>query len=207
MYQWGDSVTGQILYFWGKFLKKLGRFLFWVIFYFFWAKNRKLIISGHIFTIGQHWFFKSVHLVIKTLYSMLEIFEKITQRTKFAQSPSPPKARNHPTASDPSPICSLTFPQVHYVISFKSLLMENFTLLTTRSIETDEDRTCSYGSITPEIYSSYWNLNARNIQCNHNSCKWQVWLDPYVDDRWVGNESNSSTHGAVLTSDPRIFSR
>ena len=23
--------------FWGKFLKKLGRFLFWVIFYFFWA--------------------------------------------------------------------------------------------------------------------------------------------------------------------------
>ena len=32
---------------------------FWVIFYFFWAKkNRKLIISGHIFTIGQHWLFK-----------------------------------------------------------------------------------------------------------------------------------------------------
>ena len=32
----------------GKFLKKLGRFLFWVIFYFFWAKNRNFIISGHI---------------------------------------------------------------------------------------------------------------------------------------------------------------
>ena len=39
-----------------KFLKKLGRFLFWVIFYFFWEKNRKLIISGHIFTVGQYWF-------------------------------------------------------------------------------------------------------------------------------------------------------
>ena len=61
--------------FWGKFLKKLGRFLFWVIFYFFWAKNpRKLIISGQIFTIGQHWIFKSVHLMIKTLYSMLGNF-------------------------------------------------------------------------------------------------------------------------------------
>ena len=73
--EWRDSLTGQI--FWGgegKFFKNLGRFFFWVIFYFFWAKNRKLIISGHIFTIGQHWFFMSVYLATNTLHLMLEIF-------------------------------------------------------------------------------------------------------------------------------------
>ena len=46
----GDGVN---FVFWSKFLKKLGRFLFWVIFYFFWAKNRKLIISGHILPVAS----------------------------------------------------------------------------------------------------------------------------------------------------------
>ena len=49
----------------------------WAVFsglYFIFSgqKHRKLIISGHIFTIGQHWFFKSVHLATNTLYLMLE---------------------------------------------------------------------------------------------------------------------------------------
>ena len=60
--------------FWGKFFNNLGRLFFWAIFDFFWAKNRKLIIFGHSFTIGQHWFFKSVHLATNTLHLMLENF-------------------------------------------------------------------------------------------------------------------------------------
>ena len=60
--------------FWGKFLKKLAKFCVWVIFYFFWAKKQKIDYSGNIFTIGQHWFLKSVHLVIKILYAVLENF-------------------------------------------------------------------------------------------------------------------------------------
>ena len=40
----------------------LCRLFFCTNFNKFWAKNKQLIISGHIFTIGQHWFFKSVHL-------------------------------------------------------------------------------------------------------------------------------------------------
>ena len=61
----------------GKFLKKFGRFIFHIIFYISGQKNRKFIISGHNVTNAtkcQHWFFKSVHLVIKILYLMLESF-------------------------------------------------------------------------------------------------------------------------------------
>ena len=61
--------------FFGKFLKKLGRFLFWVIFYFFWAKKpENLLFLGRFFTIGLHWIFKSMHLATNNLYSMLENF-------------------------------------------------------------------------------------------------------------------------------------
>ena len=62
-------------YFWLNFSNIWADFFLGNI-YFFWAKNRKLIIFGHIFTIGQHWFFKSVHLATNTLYLMLEIFLK-----------------------------------------------------------------------------------------------------------------------------------
>ena len=60
----GGGVLGdwENFVFLGKFLKKLGK------------KDRNLIISGHIYTIGYHWFFKSVHLVIKTLYWKLQNF-------------------------------------------------------------------------------------------------------------------------------------
>ena len=37
----------------GKNVLILGRFFFWANFNKFWAKNRQLIISGHIFIIGQ----------------------------------------------------------------------------------------------------------------------------------------------------------
>ena len=53
-----------VFVFWGKFLKKLGIFLFWAIFYFFW----------HNFTVDKHWFFKSVYLATNTLHLMLENF-------------------------------------------------------------------------------------------------------------------------------------
>ena len=73
-------------YFLGKFFKNLGRFFSWVIFYFSGAKNKKLLISEDSFTIGQHWFFKSVHLATNTLYLMLEhFFKKIPQKKN--QSP------------------------------------------------------------------------------------------------------------------------
>ena len=40
--QWGDTVSGQILFFFlGEFFKNLGRLFFWVIFDFFWAKKQK----------------------------------------------------------------------------------------------------------------------------------------------------------------------
>ena len=35
---------GNFCFFSGTFLKKLGRFLFWVIFYFFWAKKPRIFI-------------------------------------------------------------------------------------------------------------------------------------------------------------------
>ena len=68
--------------FWGKFLKKLGRFLFWVIF-FFLAKKQKFYYFWAYFTIGQHCFFKSVHLATNTLYSMLENFWKNYPKNKI----------------------------------------------------------------------------------------------------------------------------
>ena len=42
-------MTGQIFISWVNFFQKFAQTLYYVIFYFFWAKNRKLIISGHIF--------------------------------------------------------------------------------------------------------------------------------------------------------------
>ena len=59
----------------GKFLKKLGRFLFWVIFYFFWAKKPQNIYYFWAFvTTGQYWLFNSLHLATNTLHLMLEKF-------------------------------------------------------------------------------------------------------------------------------------
>ena len=55
----------------GKISLILGRFCFWVNFNKLWAKNRQLIISGHIFTIGQHWIFKSVDLATNTLHLVI----------------------------------------------------------------------------------------------------------------------------------------
>ena len=47
-------------YFLGKLFKKLGQIFFMGnILFFLGKKPRKLIISGHIFTIDQHWFFLS----------------------------------------------------------------------------------------------------------------------------------------------------
>ena len=55
----------------GKNFLILARFFFWESFNKFWAKNRKFIIFGQIFTTEQHWFFKSVHLAANTLYLTL----------------------------------------------------------------------------------------------------------------------------------------
>ena len=45
-------------------------------FIFSGQKTVKMIISGHSFTIGQHWFFKSVYLATNILYLMLEHYLK-----------------------------------------------------------------------------------------------------------------------------------
>ena len=47
--------------FWVNFSKISADFFLGNILFFLAKKNKKLIISGHIFTIGQPWFFKSLH--------------------------------------------------------------------------------------------------------------------------------------------------
>ena len=63
---------GKFWGFLGKFFKNLGRFFSGQYFIFSGQKTVKMIISGHSFTIGQHWFFKSVYLATNILYLMLE---------------------------------------------------------------------------------------------------------------------------------------
>ena len=111
----GDWVN---FYFLGKFFKILGNF-------FSGQKNRKLIISGHIFTIGQHWSFKSVHLATNTLYLMLEFFFKNSPppQKKFTQSPSPPKS----FASGEAPLV-VTFFAVVKSFGVNTAISDNFVL-------------------------------------------------------------------------------
>ena len=69
------------LYFLGKFFKIWADFILGNILFFSGQKNRKLIISGHIFTIGQHWFINSVP--IKNLPSHRVPHCKFLMRAKW----------------------------------------------------------------------------------------------------------------------------